>query len=75
LARGSQGAFTDWGVLAGFLGDEDTLDFIDDRRHERLRRNLGAWSQQVLDLRAQPLPSQRLNELSDKLFREYFWAA
>jgi hypothetical protein len=75
LARGSRDGFTDWGVLAGFLGDEDTLDFIDDRRHETLRRNLSAWSQQVLDLRAQPLPSQRLNEVSDKLFREYFWAA
>lgn len=75
LARGSRDAFTNWGVLAGFLGDEDTLDFIDDRRHEALRRNLAAWSQQVLDLRAQPLPSQRLNEVSEKLFREYFWAA
>ncbi|HWE26332.1 MAG TPA: hypothetical protein VG496_20515, partial [Myxococcales bacterium] len=75
LARGSRDAFSDWGVLAGFLGDEDTLDFVDDRRHETLRRNLTAWSQQVLDLRAQPLPSQRLNEVSDKLFREYFWAA
>ena len=75
LARGSRDGFTGWGVLAGFLGDEDTLDFIDDRRHEALRRNLAAWSQQVLDLRAQPLPSQRLNEVSEKLFREYFWAA
>ncbi|HYZ88104.1 MAG TPA: hypothetical protein VE620_02295 [Myxococcales bacterium] len=75
MARGSRDAFTNWGVLAGFLGDEDTLDFIDERRHETLRRNLSAWSQQVLDLRAQPLPSQRLNELSDKLFRDYFWAA
>jgi len=74
MARASRDRFTGWGALAGFLGDEDTLDFIDNRRHETLRRNLGAWSQQVLDLRAQPLPSQRLNELSDKLFREYFSA-
>src|SRR5437868_790715 len=50
LARGSRDGFTGWGVLAGFLGDEDTLDFIDDRRHETLRRNLSNWSQQVLDL-------------------------
>jgi hypothetical protein len=75
LARGSRDAVTNWGVLAGFLGDEDTLDFIDDRRHENLRRNLGSWSWQVLDLRTQPLPSQRLNDISDKLFHEYFWAA
>ncbi|HYM60287.1 MAG TPA: hypothetical protein VEZ11_05280 [Thermoanaerobaculia bacterium] len=75
LGRGVRDAFDNWAVLAGFLGDEDTLDFIDDKRHENLRKNLAVWSQYVLDLESQPMPTQRLDDISDKVFREFFWAA
>jgi hypothetical protein len=61
--------------IAAFLSDEWSLDFIDDERHEKLRENFRKLGHQAGKLGLTHLPSPTFDEILDKLFDEYFWAA
>ncbi len=74
-ARGVRGAARGFGSIAAFLGDDSTTDFMNDARHEQLRRNLRRVAEEAKSLRTDKFPSPRLDQAVDKLFDEYFWAA
>lgn len=71
-ALGTRGAARGFGNLANFLGDEATINFMGDARHERLRQNLARWAAEVAKLAQTTLPSPELDQATRKLFDDYF---
>jgi len=61
-----------WGSVANFIGDETALDYVDEARFERFRQNLRAFAREVEVLRTQALPSEELDQATDRLFGEFF---
>ena len=58
--------------MANFIGDETAMDYVGDEQFERFRTNLAEWGRSVQTLRDTRLPSPELDEISDRLFREFF---
>ena len=48
------------------------MDYVGEERFERFRANLAEWGRAVQTLRETELPSPELDEVSDRLFREFF---
>ena len=72
LAAGVRRSARGWGSVANFIGDETAMDYIDEARFERFRQNLRAFAREAEVLRTQALPSEELDEATDRLFREFF---
>jgi hypothetical protein len=72
LVPGVRGAARGWGSVANFIGDETAMDYVDEARFERFKENLRAFARELPVLRTQALPSQELDEATDRLFREFF---
>jgi hypothetical protein len=72
LAAGVRRSARGWGSVANFIGDETAMDYIDEVRFERFRQNLRAFAREAEVLRTQALPSEALDEATDRLFREFF---
>lgn len=72
VAAGVRGAARGWGSVANFIGDETALDYVGEERFERFRSNLAEWGETVGTLRETRLPSPELDEVSNRLFDEFF---
>jgi hypothetical protein len=72
VASGVRHAARGWGGVANFVGDETAMDYVDEIRFERFRWNLEEWARKVQTLRESELPSAQLDEVSDRLFDEFF---
>jgi len=72
LAAGVRRSARGWGSVANFIGDETAMDYIDEARFERFRQNLRAFAREAEVLRTQALPSEALDEATERLFREFF---
>ena len=64
-----------FGGIATFVGEESSVDFIDDARHERLRDNLRAMAAKARSETEPGVPPAQLLEALRRLESEYFWAA
>jgi hypothetical protein len=64
-----------FGAIATFLGEESSIDFIDDPRHERLRENLRAVATEARSVTRSGASPARLLEAIERLRSDYFWAA
>jgi hypothetical protein len=75
--RASQlrGVARGWGSLAAFLGDESSLDFVSQDRHETLRSNLAGWAREAQGLDGTAESTSRFDSATATLFAAYFWAA
>jgi hypothetical protein len=51
------------------------MDFQSDERHERMRVNFRALGEAAAQLGERVMPWPELDEATDRLFDEYFWAA
>jgi len=74
-AREMRGGVRAFGGIATFLGEESSIDFIDDARHERLRDNLRAMAAKARSETEPGVPPAQLLEALRRLESEYFWAA
>ncbi|MCW5979089.1 MAG: hypothetical protein KIT09_13495 [Bryobacteraceae bacterium] len=72
IALGVRGSVRGWGSVANFIGDETAMDYLSEERFERFRRNLAEFSEAVLALRTETLPTERLDKVSRKLFDDFF---
>ncbi len=72
VARRVRQSARQWGIISNFIGDETAIDYIGATRFERFRVNLARYGQLALALRHQPAPTRELDELTDKLFRDFF---
>jgi hypothetical protein len=75
FAEGSRGSVRAFSSMTAFLSDEWALDFIDDARHDRMRANWRRFGDAVSKLGDKVIPFDELDDASDHLFNEYFWAA
>jgi hypothetical protein len=72
VAAGVRRSAGGWGSVANFIGDETALDYVDEARFERFRQNLRTFAEEAQILRTQLLPSQAVDEATDRLFDEFF---
>lgn len=72
LAAGVRRSARGQGAIAGFIGDETAIDYIDESRFAVYLRNLGDFAREAQVLRTQPLPSPELDAATDRLFDEFF---
>jgi hypothetical protein len=72
LGGGVRDSAGGWGSVANFIGDETALDYVGENRFERFRENLQTFALEAQILRTQRLPSEELDQATDRLFREFF---
>ncbi|MFC1660724.1 hypothetical protein ACFL3S_04540 [Gemmatimonadota bacterium] len=72
IAAGVRRSAGGWGSVANFIGDETALDYVDEARFERFRENLRVFATEAQILRTQLLPSEDLDDATDRLFDEFF---
>ena len=74
-AAGWRGSVRGFASIAAFLSDEWAMDFQSDERHERMKENFRALGESAKELGERVMPWPGLDEATDRLFGEYFWAA
>jgi hypothetical protein len=74
-AAGSRGSVRGFASIAAFLSDEWAMEFQSDERHERMKENFRALGESAKELGERVMPWPGLDEATDRLFDEYFWAA
>lgn len=75
VARGMRGAVRGFGSMASFLGDDASVNFVSDSRHQLLRENLAAVAAAARRLGPDLESMQPLRQAVRKLFSDYFTAA
>jgi hypothetical protein len=48
------------------------MDYLSDERFELFRRNAARFAEASLELRTRTRPTQELDEISDRLFNDFF---
>ncbi|MFH1574310.1 MAG: hypothetical protein ABIG68_10020, partial [Acidobacteriota bacterium] len=72
LARQVRGGARGWGAIANFIGDETAVDYLSDARFDLFRGNAGRFSEASLALRTRTRPTAELDEISGRLFDDFF---
>jgi hypothetical protein len=74
-AREMRNAARAFGGVATFIGEESSVDFVDDARHERLRENLRSLAAEARAATESGAPLARLLEAIKRLENDYFVTA
>jgi hypothetical protein len=74
-ARGMRAAARAFAGVATFIGEESSVDFVDDARHERLRENLRSVAAEARAATESGAPLARLLEAIKQLADDYFVTA
>jgi len=64
-----------FGAIATFLGEESSVDFVDDARHQKLRDNLRVMAAAARSAAEPGAPYARLLEAIQRLENDYFLTA
>ncbi|MBM3790257.1 MAG: hypothetical protein FJW35_07875 [Acidobacteria bacterium] len=72
LARDVRSGARAWGSIANFIGDETAIGYLSEDRFELFKRNAAHFSEASRVLRTRTRPTAELDEISTRLFDDFF---